>query len=752
MTLLPLPLRATGDYWTAPSYLDGSGKVLKSAPEFFWHDEIQRLAEKYREPESAGMKVKGAPAPNGFVTHHIYVEDQTAHAGEERSATVADLADFEDALKTGKLKPADPAAAKAAHVKAREAIEAGQPLPAGEADSEFADYHAGAAAKGKPEAAAAWQKLLARPKEQRHYRSTWAAFMLGKHALATQQWNDAVKYFQQCRALAKEGFADSLALAADSFGWEGRAALMREDYPGAARLYLTQLALGDPSAAVSLKRCIPGWTSPMSGGLPGEAVEEVDPDKPAPEPAPAPEPTAEETAASQAKLAARWTQAAKDPALQELITAHILATDTAEWNSDYTRSTQWLEVITKAGVEKVEDAARLAWLSYNAGDYKGARAWLTKADAAAPLAQWLEAKFALRDGKLDAAGKIMPKVAGDIPKGAPFEYIVTPHDRARGELGALLYSRGQFTEAFAEFLKGNCDEDMKFMIESVLTVDELLAIAEKVPAPKLPERKDGEEVDFYSGPDGAANARVISIRSQIGRRLVREGKVKQGRPFLTAEESKAMDDYIALVLKGEDKQFPAAERAQALWEAGVMMLARGHEFRGTEDDFHKPSEDGYEYTVRGQRLTGKFQPQDYSEETTPRGKRPVFLVPSGAEKKRLADTAKQHAKPARTRMVAISHVLAAAALLPEKSELKARALNTAGFWLQTIDNPAADKIYLRFPKEFAATKTGAAVLKRKWFTGTTNPWKEDEAPEEEAPPEAPAPESPAPETPPDAPQ
>src|SRR5258708_5197219 len=59
------------------------------------------------------------------------------------------------------------------------------PLPA-EFDSEFADYHKGAVAylnQKWDEARAAWENLLKRPEQDRHYRTVWAAFMLGKVAL-----------------------------------------------------------------------------------------------------------------------------------------------------------------------------------------------------------------------------------------------------------------------------------------------------------------------------------------------------------------------------------------------------------------------------------------------------------------------------------------------------------------------------------------------------------------------------------------
>lgn len=715
MILPALPLHATGDYWVSPTYLDGSGHELKSPPEFFWHQEIQRLAAKYRDKDSAGLKARGLGDGQRFLTYGASSEE-TDSKTLAKAASAPDVADFEDALKTGRLKPADGKASTEVHKNARAAIDAGRPLPGGEMDSEFADYHAGAAAPHTPEAAAAWKKLLARPKEERHYRSVWAAFMLGKNALAAKQWTDAVKYFEQCRALAREGFADSLALAADSYGWQGRAELMAEHYPQAARLYLTQLSLSDLSAVVSLKRMIPEWTSLASGGPPGEPVE-TDSDNPAAEPTPA----------NKLRADARWLEAAHDPVLHELVTAHILATDSASFGADSTRGRHWLDVINTAGLKKVEDATALAWVAYTAGDYKAAKAWLAKAEGATPLGRWLEAKFALREGNLDAAAKLMPGVVQGIRSVNGLPETVTPADHAHGEAAALLFAKGQYAEAFETFLKGHCDEDVKYMIESVLTTEELLVAAAKIPAPK-PSAKPADGAEEATGPRDPSpdEWRVIGTRSLIGRRLIREGKVKEGRAFLTDEERKVMDEYIALTVKAENAKVPAADRAQAWWEAANMMLEQGHEFRGTEADFHKPDLDSSDFTIRRQRLTGKYEAQpDYNaKEPQKPAKLPVFIPATEEEKKRLAATAKQHAKAMRTRMVAASHVQKAAALLPNGSEQKARALNTAGFWLQDIDNPAADKIYSQMEKSLSGTPTGKAVLKKRWFTGTTDPWNE----------------------------
>src|SRR6202008_4475737 len=77
---------------------------------------------------------------------------------------------------------------------------------------------------------------------------------------------EAVKSFQITRDLAKAGFADSLGMAANNYGWEGRSEWKQNHPEKAAALFLTQLALGDTSAIVSLKALIPD-RSPVEGML-----------------------------------------------------------------------------------------------------------------------------------------------------------------------------------------------------------------------------------------------------------------------------------------------------------------------------------------------------------------------------------------------------------------------------------------------------------------------------------------------------
>ena len=392
--------RATG-YFGPSVYLDEGGKNVDASPEFYWELEVKRLSREFHPAEKLVVpKKKGTQA------------DEDIRAIRNQDTAEADLKDFADALQAGEIKPPDPAKATQQHEAMRALIaQTNSPATAtlpDEFSSEFSDYHRGAFAyrRGQEhwdEARKAWQELLNRPQQDRHYRTVWATFMLGKLALKLGD-PMAVQWFQRTRELARAGFADSLGMAADSYGWEGRSEWKQEHPAKAAALFLTQLALGDESAVVSLKALIPD-REPVEGMLnygaePDEVSKRDD----------------QEKREQEQKEISKLKDAAQDPLLRRLVTVHILAT--AAWPNTYDgelnnpaakRCSRWLTVIKEANPGQVEDAEYLGWTAYNSGDYKNAAHWLELSKGDTPAAYWLRAKLQRRAGKLGDAANSMAK-------------------------------------------------------------------------------------------------------------------------------------------------------------------------------------------------------------------------------------------------------------------------------------------------------------------------------------------------------
>ena len=271
--------------------------------------------------------------------------------------------------------------------------------------SEFADYHRGAFAYAQgpahwEEAKQAWTALLARPESERHYRTVWATFMLAKLALKKLE-PEASALFQQTRELAQKGFADSLGLAADSYGWEGRSE-WKQGHPEKAAPLVSDTVRprrrergGVAEGAHSRSRADRGNVELRAGIRGTEAW------------------TDEQKRAQEEKERVALKNAAREPLLRRLVTAHILATSTAPnfWGEDTgvaaARSKHWLAEMKSAKLSELADAEYLGWAAYYSGDYKDAEHWLELAAAESPAAMWLRAKLQLRAGKTADAAQSM---------------------------------------------------------------------------------------------------------------------------------------------------------------------------------------------------------------------------------------------------------------------------------------------------------------------------------------------------------
>ena len=110
-------------------------------------------------------------------------------------------------------------------------------------------------------AAEYFQKVLALPADQRAFRSTWAAYSLGRALFAMSFEAGAGpdvlaqsrKAFEQTRQLSIDGFSDPLELGVASLGEEARVARTAGDWNRAIELYATQNLQGSAVGYTSLK-------------------------------------------------------------------------------------------------------------------------------------------------------------------------------------------------------------------------------------------------------------------------------------------------------------------------------------------------------------------------------------------------------------------------------------------------------------------------------------------------------------------
>jgi tetratricopeptide (TPR) repeat protein len=737
---------ATG-FYGPQVYLDDGGKNILRSPEFYWDIEVKRLARNYKPIE------KRVPIRNSDGQEVKPGEENTKESidalGAELTAS-ADSQDYAAAIKEGRIKPPDPAQATAQHEAVRKFISAAddkstEPLPE-EFPSEFADYHKGAFAYklGKwQEARTAWETLLKRPVEERHYRSVWAAFMLGKASLKMGD-PQAVKWFQTAREFAKTGFEDSLGLAADSYGWEGRSEWKLNHPSKAAELFLTQLALGDDGAIVSLKALIPD--RPIVDGMVnyGPASEEDSSQW-----------TDERRKAEDDKALLALKEAAKDPLLRQLVTAHILATESdpdlvSETQSESqsrgqeqtpSRCARWLTVINEEHIEQVENADYLGWVAYVNGDYKGAERWLKLADSNSPAGLWLSAKLLRRAGKLNEAAKAMTQAQQTIVPLSTYTGWTANQDfdeggghwsfneSASGDLGGLQLEQAQFIPALETLLKGGGNDanligesavgglwsDAAFIAERILTTEELKAFVDRQPAPQ------------GKPPEGTDDFPIVRLRYLLGRRLVREDRYNEAAQYLKPPYDKVLAEYVKALNAAADQKLPKHERAKSWFKAAWIARYDGMEIMGTEGapdgfslggDFEIPD-------LAKQQLTGFYESPSASDEKTT--KQPIVLRPTKEELQRLSKTKTSPDLRFHYRVIAGALAVRAADLLEDNSEELADVLNTAGSWVKDRDEKIGDRYFQILKARAPKTKIGHLALAKHWFVNETGPWSEEQA-------------------------
>jgi hypothetical protein len=716
---------ATG-YFGPNVYLDNGGKNVAASPEFYWEVEVKRLAKDFTPPEKPSLSTPTIDSEETSETTKEQLNKVTADA---------DAKDFAAALQDGEIKPDDSTKAIEQHRAARDFIANTDEKTTGtlpeEFDSEFADYHRAAFAYRRHdwgEAQKAWEALLQRPPEQRHYRSVWAAFMLGKTALKNDD-PQAVTRFQKTRELAKAGFADSLAMAADSYGWEGRSEWKQSHPEKAAQLFLTQLALGDESAIVSLKALIPD-REPTDGLLNyGPESDEIQ------------HWSAEKKKEAEQKTLAALRSAAKQPLLRRLVTTHILATESTpslEGTSDTTvpavnRCSRWLSAIKEAHLDQVEEAEYLGWVAYINGNYQDAGHWLELAKSDTPAANWLRAKLQFRAGKLADAAKSMAKAWPSIVPISAYTDWTEPSDAtedelvhsgeswsfsesASGELGALYLARADFISALDVLWKGGLWEDAAFVAERILTTDELKTYV--------------EQIATSGTANSAIQKRIEAMRYLLGRRLVREDRYEEAARYLKAPYDKVLEQYVKALKDGADEKLPKIERARAWFTAAWLARYDGMELMGTEVSPDGFAEEGsFEIPdIAKQRESGVYQEVTrYDENGNPKTRNvPNVMKASKQELQRLAKNKISPDLRFHYRVVAGALAARAAVFLADNSNELADVLNTAGLWVKDRDEKIGDRYYQILEKRCPKTDIGREAIAKHWFVDQQGPWSNEQ--------------------------
>jgi hypothetical protein len=660
-------------FWSAGTTL----ACMPDFPETFIHKTDKDLLAAPSADFVAEMKhlmPTAEPAFHAVLPKNTYRWEPLAEYGPKQTND-AGLADLQAA--TANL-PQGPRQAVADQFMAwRQSVTQGRPaaLPPG-LPEEFALYERGAAAYHAKDLAGArqwWMTLLALPAGQRPYRSVWAAYMVGR-TFSDSDHAQAVRYFQQTRQLAQQGFGDSLGLAATSYGWEARALWQERRIEEAIALFLQEMHAGDPLAPWSLRDC---------------AAELIKGD------------------------AATLATAAKTPLARQVVTAYLICRGLPAFDfqppPDFSKNNaKWLAAVSAARITDLRGADRLAWLAYQGNNPEDAGKWLqmdAKEGENTPLGMWIRAKLFLRHGNIDKASPLLAKAAAAFPKNDEWnvpdvlgwDSSWSPGAHAAGELAMLKLGRAQFTDAMDLLYRHGFWEDTARIAEQVLTPEELQAYVDtNWPAAKSPPQTNN---DPYRNE--GRNIRVV-----LARRLTRIGQWKEARAYFSPELQKVLDTYVAAIREGNDAKRSNSERAKSLWTAAKIARTRGMDILATELEPDNAiwagnfNSDGVK-----DRLAVATQPDHkLSPLTTEEAARLKKDVPPDMPTNRFS-----------YRYTAADHAWAAAQLMPNDTQELADLLTQAGTWLKAQNPKAADRFYKALVNRCPSTDLAKKAAQLKWF-------------------------------------
>jgi hypothetical protein len=528
--------------------------------------------------------------------------------------------------------------------------------------------------------------------------------MLGK-SWEAENPDRAIRQFRALRALAKAGFADSPGLAASSLGWEARLEYQRQRYEPAIELYLDQLASGDPSAVVSLRwvaaAALRDRTAPLRRLAANARCRQVI--------------TAYLIAGGNGLGRIDIDSSAKEAMLGVLARAPWVGPRAAGWHTMEFPGRLWLDAVESAKVRDVEAAEQFALSAYQCGEMETARRWIARAKQS-PVAQWLQAKLLLRDGKLDEAAALLAQLSRAFPvepgtnqpARASFAQVLFVRDHGYhldhnvgqqmlGELGALRLARREFTEALDCLLRAGFWYDAAYVAERVLTVDELKTYVDR----HWPASAASDSTRDSTDPiRRTASMPREQIRHLLARRLGRLSRGVEARAYFPAELQPKLDSLLAGLRARQESNKPPALRATALWEAAKVTRLLGLELLGTEVE---PDWAGH---------GGSFTDAPIvSGRSTSVG----AGLASSDELRRARTHAPEPDTRFHYRYTAAALAWDAAHLMPNNSDETAKVLCIAGSWLKIIDPQSADRFYKALVRRCRQTVLGRTADLKRWF-------------------------------------
>lgn len=561
----------------------------------------------------------------------------------------------------------------------------------------------------KEDARTLWKSILERPPAERKMRAAWAAWMLAK---TSSDLNECLGWYTRVETEIESGATDVIGLRGAAKAW--RAAKMDNEPIQALQFYYDAFVSGKTTAALDIRR--------VSRKLVGLG-----------------DPTLFATAAA-------------DPLIRRLVNLDLQASVDGPRQVDIAPSPPnptngppiaWLAALETHAELPLDDGPRIAWALYSAGRFEESRKWLALSPKNDALGIWLQAKFDLRDGKLEAANQhlaqavdMQSKDADWSPQNPDFEDYWTfgvkeRHGANQGRLladaGIVALANKDYLTAFESFRRGGFREDATYLAESVISTDGLIKHVRTVaPAWSVPP-EENETIDpftcltlnteFYPNRIGTDN----QLRYLLARRLARENRLKEAREFMPPQLLPLLDHYIALDHARRSRRYSGEVAAAVIRRQALIHRHFGAELFSTDGAPDGGARD-WAFAATEFSSARRFQKGWVPDWTTDAiyiaAEKPEDqAIPpvTNDEIRRVGLYAVASTKRYHYRYAAAELAWEAAKSLPKNHPLLPRLYNTAGQWLSLRDPDAADRFYQAMIRRGANTPEGQEAEAKRWF-------------------------------------
>lgn len=421
-----------------------------------------------------------------------------------------------------------------------------------------------------------------------------------------------------------------------------------------------------------------------------------------------------------------------DPDLRRLITIYLAAggsnnTDHRMSHAEARKaSAAWLEALAKAGVDLGFDPVRVAMLQHRAGHWQDCLATTRRLPGDEPMAKLLASRCSLRlNGDIEVSRKILDAAGGVLttvpvrdlsqsPRNAITEEDFTElielseikqlRQRIEGERALIELAQGRFAAALDFFGKGDYSEEVSFVAECVMTIDELKASIDQRP------KADPARTTIDPPTDDHYPAKKI-----LASRLFRAGRLEEALDYVSPEIKTQANSYVLFMRLAERTDVADRTKADAYWRAALIINQIGEEILHASFGLEwTGAADEEKWYIGYDLLPLKRLKPDTETRLT------VLTSPSKEEALRVQAWLAEHIdQPVRSERDASYAVFAlalkAARSLPNNDPAGGQILQFAGNQLKYREPKAANPAYVLLVTRFKETPYGAEALKRHWF-------------------------------------